>query len=525
MNKNNLNVKKSLKAVIVTLLVLALFAPMASALPIPKGIEGRIYYLDGLSEVFPGIQVEIKNLDTGESIISVTGKGTSGRYSASIPWDNGANIKVIAGTPHNNVSRNITLQGVMRNVDLYLDITSDWQPPIIISEPVIVVNAPHTYEYEVVLSWIESNASFEIVNGPQGMSFNDNILTWNTHPSNTGTHSVKIRVVDRYGFFDEQEFLVEVLRPGQPARPTPPPRVGSRSISTGSTQIAASQGIEVEEFTGNEINVGKDSSPVKELVLEGRPNINIDVTSMNSPIQGVPRINRLGYSYLLIRPSEEVFSEARIIFGVKKDWLEERNVFPQEIVLAKFVGREWVDIPTTIHGSNGEEYLFEAVSPGLSFFAITILDSAKPSLPEARITLIKEPFVIFGELFPGFKIEEVPLLMIRNLGTGEEFTPEIRQFPGGILRYQATLHGSKGDVVSIKTGLNGREVYEEAILESSLLEKDLFLKADTRPGINRLFSSASEQGSFVLLGMIIIFILVILTIRRKGSRGEREGLR
>jgi hypothetical protein len=73
---------------------LGLSIPIISvnAIPVPLGVDGLIFALDGVTQVRSGVEFYVKNLDTEKIINGKIGHGSSGRYSVSISGNNGNNI-------------------------------------------------------------------------------------------------------------------------------------------------------------------------------------------------------------------------------------------------------------------------------------------------------------------------------------------------------------------------------------------------------------------------------------------------
>jgi PGF-pre-PGF domain-containing protein len=79
------------------------------------------------------------------------------------------------------------------------------------------------------------------------------------------------------------------------------------------------------------------------------------------------------YSYLEIHstaPSTSL-AEVKVLFKVPKSWGTTNNIDPTTITLNHLVNGAWVDLPTTKINEDGDYYYFSAVTPSLSYFAIT----------------------------------------------------------------------------------------------------------------------------------------------------------
>lgn len=76
-------------------IIVLVVIPSVSAIPIPQGVSGNVYYQDNLVDAI----ITIKNLN---SSFNVSGTTTQGFYSASIKGITGDTIRVTAN--HNNIS-------------------------------------------------------------------------------------------------------------------------------------------------------------------------------------------------------------------------------------------------------------------------------------------------------------------------------------------------------------------------------------------------------------------------------------
>ena len=61
---------------------------------------------------------------------------------------------------------------------------------------------------------------------------------------------------------------------------------------------------------------------------------------------------------------------AKIKFKVSKTWITDHNALPENIILTRWDGIRWTELPTTQIGSDNIKYIYEAESPGLSIYAI-----------------------------------------------------------------------------------------------------------------------------------------------------------
>lgn len=103
--------------------VVFLLSSVSSALgvPVPLGIDGVVYELDGVTQVSRGTPFSVENLNSGRKISGTTGHGSRGRYSVSLSGNIGDTVVVRAWTEYNSVEREVVLDGVMHDVHLLLN--------------------------------------------------------------------------------------------------------------------------------------------------------------------------------------------------------------------------------------------------------------------------------------------------------------------------------------------------------------------------------------------------------------------
>ena len=91
------------------------------AIPVPRGISGVVYSLDGLTQAPAGTNFYVNDLTNGQLITGTTGKGESGAYSVSLKGNDGDTILISAWNNYAVTNITLSLSGVMRNVNLFLN--------------------------------------------------------------------------------------------------------------------------------------------------------------------------------------------------------------------------------------------------------------------------------------------------------------------------------------------------------------------------------------------------------------------
>lgn len=113
----------TLKKIMPALVAMAIMSLIATAMPLPHGIDGTIYDLDGITKA-GDVHFKIENTATKQVISGTTG---TGHYSAAINGIDSDMIIVTAWNEKNNSTREVALNGVLHNVDLLLDMGAGGQ--------------------------------------------------------------------------------------------------------------------------------------------------------------------------------------------------------------------------------------------------------------------------------------------------------------------------------------------------------------------------------------------------------------
>ncbi|MCK5594068.1 MAG: PGF-pre-PGF domain-containing protein, partial [Candidatus Aenigmarchaeota archaeon] len=107
---------------------------------------------------------------------------------------------------------------------------------------------------------------------------------------------------------------------------------------------------------------------------EGFENVDVIVEKISTtPADvSVPAIDSV-YNYIQVTHddvSNDQISRAILTFVVDISWFEDNNETKDDVVLLRYADGVWNDLATTYISSDGTYYYFDAVSPGLSYFAI-----------------------------------------------------------------------------------------------------------------------------------------------------------
>ncbi|MEA2037337.1 MAG: PGF-pre-PGF domain-containing protein [Nanoarchaeota archaeon] len=192
-------------------LIVLMLPYMIYAMPVPKGIDGNIYELDGITHVGKGIDFSVHDVSTGEFIQGKT--KNNGRYSVSLNGNDGDTIVISAWNKYNSADRTITLQGVMRNVDLLLNMSLPELPPTITSIPLTESIEDEVYSYTVIAEdENEDVLEYSLLVYPKEMNIDSEtgVIEWLPGNDYVGEHSIIVQVNDSI-FVVNQSFTLDVI--------------------------------------------------------------------------------------------------------------------------------------------------------------------------------------------------------------------------------------------------------------------------------------------------------------------------
>jgi len=127
--------------------------------------------------------------------------------------------------------------------------------------------------------------------------------------------------------------------------------------------------------TGIEVTAGNDMSG---------PQITVTQSS-SEPAAFIIGVQNVVYGYLTIEKTnftDADISSVKIRFKIEKTWLSENRIDESSVVLSRYWLGVWTDLETTKIGDDGTWVYFEAISPGLSYFAITGVQRPIPTFWE-----------------------------------------------------------------------------------------------------------------------------------------------
>jgi PGF-pre-PGF domain-containing protein len=587
--------------IVVILTIFAINIVFVSAqTPTPRGIEGKVFHLDGNTEVFSNFPIRVENLDTGDYLIGYTGKGSSGRYSFVLNWGVGDEIKVIAQNPFFEDSITIELEGSIRNADLFLDmdfenlppnITStpiveavsnflyeyqvtsfDWNgdeitysissfpenmsinestgliswiptreqfgthivtinasdgeyydlqnfslevftdkdAPLILSEPITSVMRNEKYEYEVIVDDEEEEYDFltyEVFRGPEGMYFNNNILTFEMNGTHSGEYIIILDIKDRFNLIARQIFILRIDELPTTRKST----LREEVIIEKEATTLYEKILSIKEFLFK-------TTPIKKILIANeQEEIEIRIREINPLDEKLKTTKTRSYAYILIEPSKQISEEVIIEFFVSSDWLNRNGILKEDVVLLKFVEDAWIELETIM--LDEENLLFSAKSPGLSYFAISHKDTQTEFPREIDVNKIDPIFLLIGDVhvektsnleLSDFEVQElINNLEIRLINTR---TDEVQNanlvYSNNKIKYQVSISGRLNDEVELIVKIKDFESVELISLKKAIDEHNIYLNYDDL----NLKNPRSVYAKIILVIALLIILLVSIKI-------------
>ena len=601
--------------------------------PTPRGIEGKIYHLDAITEVFSGFPVIIENLNTSEIVEGKTGKGSSGRYSFVLNWDLGDEIKVIARNPFFEDSVTLELEGSIRNVNLYLNMTFEnlppnitsipvieaitnyeylyqvtsfdwngdiityslaespenmtinevtglvsWTPtreqfgthsviinasddesytlqvfnlevftdknaPLIVSEPIRNIMRNEKYEYEVLVDDEELELeflTFNVFRGPEGMHFVNNTLTFEMNNSHSGEYIVIIDVTDRFDLVARQIFILRIDEPQTSSRSRPIDARDLEKEKEATIKDIYERIQSIKEFLF-------EKGPIKKIFINNNDDlIEIKIREINPLLEKIKTTNTRSYAYLKIESNEEITSDVDIYFSVLNNWLEKNAISSNDIVLLKYQNNSWVELETslleTATNNTNDVSSYKAISPGLSYFAISHKDTYREFPRDFDVNVIEPVFLILGNIIVE---KDTPLsddelqeiinnidLKFINVRTGNIEGASIIALNNNNnnnnknnnnndknIRFSTSVTGRLGDEVLLSLKINNFELNETIFLSNAVQEHNIYLNYELI-GFNKQENKLSIIILFVSLILVLLIIIHVFLKIKKGRKNK-----
>ena len=100
------------------------------------------------------------------------------------------------------------------------------------------------------------------------------------------------------------------------------------------------------------------------------------------------------YRYVTLSRSnieDSLISMVTIGFSVNRTFISENNASPEDIVMFRYSDGQWNELETRSTGSDAENYYYEATSPGLSSFVISLIETPEDEIIEQPVDPVEEP--------------------------------------------------------------------------------------------------------------------------------------
>ncbi|NOZ81109.1 MAG: PGF-pre-PGF domain-containing protein [DPANN group archaeon] len=225
------------------------------------------------------------------------------------------------------------------------------------------------------------------------------------------------------------------------------------------------------EFDLDNVNIPVRQVRVK--VTAPLDQVDMDVGELVSQPQDVETPAGIVYHYLQIETTglpQGSIDEALFRFAVSNDWLKENKVSEADIVAFRWHDGKWNRLTTRQVTYDGQNAIFEAMTPGFSYFAIAAetpaKDTASDTLPEETV-----------------KVKEQPP---EDSGTAQ--APEEKKAPVEKDTNAVTGHATKGQEEPDRSGL----VFTIIILALGLLLVGVYLFQEFGPSAKK--ASGKKKG-------------------------------
>lgn len=219
------------------------------------------------------------------------------------------------------------------------------------------------------------------------------LVTFSSVSSFSGSEDVYIRASDSNSIDDSNAFTLTVTEAD-----TSGDTGGTTGGGGGGAGGSSTPNYYSELFTGskNRITMEGDLSTVSinklEIDLKKEQNevrLMVEQLSESDEPSYMTKFKGTKYSVLEITHDgleNEDISKATITFKVSKTWLQEQGIKTSNIKLYRYDDKIWNELTTKYKGTLGDNYIFEATSPGLSTFIVGHSEIKAPTITGAAIS-------------------------------------------------------------------------------------------------------------------------------------------
>ncbi|MBN2423166.1 PGF-pre-PGF domain-containing protein [Candidatus Woesearchaeota archaeon] len=278
---------------IINIVLFLLVLEVITAQPFPLGIDGFVYFRDGMTPVSNDVNFSVNNTNNGFYIQGAAGKIIPGRYSVAIRGEQGDLIEIRAWNNITAASQFITVEGSLHDINLILDMDIPNYAPEIISEPVLTAYEDQLYEYNVVADDNNNDPlSYELMAYPENMSINEyGLITWIPSDAQVGTHFIKINVSD--GELSAlQEYYLGVINVNDA------PEIISIPVMTADIGFLYSYDVDALDIDSGNLTYELIKKPES-----------MTINSLNGMISWIPGISEVGENEVVVRVSDDFLSD------------------------------------------------------------------------------------------------------------------------------------------------------------------------------------------------------------------------
>ena len=526
-----MNKIKNIKAMICVLLFV-LLALKSYAMPVPHGIDGHVYDLDGITPA-ANIDFSINDTITGEFIHGKT--RDNGKYSVALNGNSGDVIIIKVWNKYNQNNKTITLQEVMHNVDLLLNMTIPELPPEIISEPLTTAYVSEWYFYQVNATDPNyDKLQYNLLEKPKNMHINETgFIKWEPSKKDVGDNRVIVEVSDN-SLSTTQIFNIAV-HTNQEYNPQSSGGYVSNLFPKENIEDKKEKQEEVEKIKGEtliERTIEKPSSTIEKITLRSKQDIKLNVKDLPRRPDKIKGLDKKVYTYIEINIEGNIKQEGntKIQFKVKEKWLEENQAGTADIILSRYVNNGWEGLETNYLSSKGGYAYYEAKTPGFSYFAISLNEIKEPD--EIIITGPKEQYTISGIIYKNNRKTQAGKVSLKIINTNTKGIIKVEtgigNNPGA---YYVIIKGNYGDKIEIEAKKWFTYAETSIILTGDMKNIDLVLNNN---GLLDITGYAfvdilvnKRESAFIFTMIVMLAILSYCIIIKKGLEKkqvkEKEG--
>lgn len=509
--------------------------PLINSVPENVAYVGQTYYYQ-VSVFDPDSDVLLFFLMQGPNGMNISENGVV-EWVPSINQTGNQSVIVVVSDNYFNVSQEF-------NIEVY-DLTNySLSSPLIVSQPVKEVFVGDEYLYELEVVDDSGFVYYEIVEGPVGMYFNNNILSWSASFENLNSSInyyinessywelellVNVSVTNNNNLSDFQDFILKVINnvsenidvnvslndsnyssnytwnwsdfSGLNKWLENILRFYYEKIVSGSEFIMKNdEGLWVSKKNSSALYSSKSNNPIHELLF---------VYSF-SEVRFMTSVSQLTYQYFFMLPIPyNKTGNFEMMYKVDKSWLQERELSGDDVVLLLMDGTGRLNIESQKLYEDENFWYYYSVSPGSGLFSITS-KPGKGKLPSFSSSSIKNSYVYLGKVSANVASKALKVKLF-NSNSGESVTVPVLKLPDGSYGYNAVVQGDDGDKISVYLNSGISEILVEEGVEANNLINIIDIDK------NDVLESFKAYLAIIVL-LIIFACLIFFIIRKKKNR-------